>query len=196
MVGGPGAPGGARPVAAAPARPAAPISPGAAMPPALPRSSASSRSPSSPGTPGSPVGARFRWPLDGRPSVVRRFAPPPQPWLPGHRGVDLSAEAGAPVYAAGPGVVRFAGMLAGRGVVSVDHPNGLRTTYEPVTPVVVAGQQVRAGDVIGKLDGDHPGCPAVYCLHWGLRLGATYLDPLALVGVARVRLLPLATNTP
>jgi murein DD-endopeptidase MepM/ murein hydrolase activator NlpD len=135
---------------------------------------------------------RFGWPLDGSPSVVRRFEPPPRPWLAGHRGVDLAAGPGTPVRAAGPGTVRFAGRLAGRGVVSIDHADGLRTTYEPVTPGVVTGQAVRAGDPIGVLDAGHPGCPVLACLHWGLRRGEVYLDPLALVGRARVRLLPLA----
>lgn len=137
-----------------------------------------------------PVG-RYRWPLDATPAVVRPFDPPPRPWLPGHRGVDLARVPGAPVYAAGTGVVRFAGQLAGRGVVSVDHPDGLRTTYEPVQPSVAAGQQVHAGDRIGVLDPGHPGCPAAACLHWGLRRGDRYLDPLALLGQGRVRLLPL-----
>jgi murein DD-endopeptidase MepM/ murein hydrolase activator NlpD len=99
------------------------------------------------------------------------------------------------VYAAGPGVVRFAGRVAGQGVVSIDHADGLRTTYEPVTPAVAAGQVVRAGDVIGALDAGHPGCPVAACLHWGLRWGDGYLDPLALVGAARVRLLPLAARS-
>src|SRR5690606_7535553 len=45
--------------------------------------------------------ARFRLPVDG--PVVRRFAPPPEPWLPGHRGVDLAAAPGAVVHAAGAG---------------------------------------------------------------------------------------------
>jgi murein DD-endopeptidase MepM/ murein hydrolase activator NlpD len=143
-----------------------------------------------------PAGGPYRWPLDGRPAVVRPFAPPPRPWLPGHRGVDLAGTAGAPVFAAGNGVVAFAGLVAGKPVVSVDHPNGLRTTYEPVLPRVTAGQPVRAGDVLGELVAPHPGCPVAACLHWGLRAGngsdAVYLDPLSLLGLRRVRLLPLA----
>ena len=138
-----------------------------------------------------PTVVRFRWPLDGSPAVVRRFEPPPEPWLPGHRGVDLAAPPGVPVRAAGAGVVHFAGPVAGRGVVSVDHPGGLRTTYEPVVPSVHSGQSVRAGDVLGVLAAGHAGCPAAACLHWGLRRGDTYLDPLSLLGLARVRLLPL-----
>lgn len=143
---------------------------------------------------GGPTGATatFRWPLDGTPRPVRRFDPPSQPWLPGHRGVDLAAHPGATVRAAGPGTVFFAGRIAGRGVVSVAHSDGLRTTYEPVEPLVQAGERLAAGDPIGKLAPGHPGCPVSACLHWGLRRGEEYLDPLALLGLGRVRLLPVA----
>jgi murein DD-endopeptidase MepM/ murein hydrolase activator NlpD len=133
----------------------------------------------------------YRWPLDGTPEVTRRFDPPPEPWLPGHRGVDLASSPAAVVRAAGPGVVHFSGYLAGRGVVSISHPNGLLTTYEPLTPLVKKGQSVRAGDPIGRLSPGHRGCPVAACLHWGLRHGKTYLDPLSLLGYGRVRLLPL-----
>jgi murein DD-endopeptidase MepM/ murein hydrolase activator NlpD len=76
-------------------------------------------------------------------------------------------------------------------VVSVQHGNGLRTTYEPVEPVVAAGEVVAAGAPIGVLVAGHAGCPAPACLHWGLRRGEVYLDPLALLGFGRMRLLPL-----
>lgn len=137
-----------------------------------------------------PVEPAYRWPLAGPPPVTRRFDPPAQPWLPGHRGVDLAGPPGAVVRAAGPGTVYFAGPVAGRGVVSVAHPDRLRTTYEPVTPVVSAGEVVAAGDPIGVLDTGHAGCPVAACLHWGLRRGDSYLDPLALLGLGPVRLLP------
>jgi murein DD-endopeptidase MepM/ murein hydrolase activator NlpD len=135
--------------------------------------------------------AGFQWPLDGTPAVVRRFSPPPAPWLPGHRGVDLAAESGAIVRAAGVGIVYFAGVVAGRGVVSVEHAGGLRTTYEPVTASVATGTRVDAGRALGLLEAAHQGCPAAACLHWGLRRGEVYLDPLGLIGPVRVRLLPL-----
>jgi murein DD-endopeptidase MepM/ murein hydrolase activator NlpD len=136
-------------------------------------------------------GGGYQWPLAAPHPVTRPFQPPPQPWLPGHRGVDLGATPAAVVRAAGTGVVAFAGSVAGTGVVSIDHAGGLRTTYEPVAPLVRPGQPVRAGEPIALLLPGHPGCPAVACLHWGLRRGSTYLDPLALLGYARVRLLPL-----
>jgi len=132
----------------------------------------------------------FAWPLFPA-SVVGGFEPPPAPWLAGHRGVDLSGMVGTPVHAAASGTVIFAGEVAGRGVVSVAHPGGLRTTYEPVQPLVTTGSTVLAGQRIGTLAAGHPGCPVAACLHWGVRRGADYLDPLALLGLRRVRLLPL-----
>jgi murein DD-endopeptidase MepM/ murein hydrolase activator NlpD len=130
------------------------------------------------------------WPLVGLPTVSRPFDPPPTPYAAGHRGVDLLAAAGSPVLAAGAGVVAFAGMVAGRPVVSVDHAGGLRTTYEPVQPVVAAGQAVARGSTLGTLGTGHAGCPGESCLHWGLRRGEVYLDPLVLLRPPRVRLLP------
>lgn len=131
----------------------------------------------------------WQWPLRPPPRVVRGFSPPAHPWEAGHRGVDLAARPGRPVYAAGPGRVGFAGDLAGRGVVTIVH-GALRTTYLPVRPAVRAGQTVRAGDRIGVVAAAPGHCGARTCLHWGLLRGFTYLDPLRLLGFGPVRLLP------
>lgn len=136
------------------------------------------------------AGSRWVFPLPGRPAVTRSFDPPASPYGAGHRGVDLAAAPGTPVRAAADGVVVFAGLVAGRPVVSVDHPGGLRTTYEPVAPTAQAGQPVARGSPIGTLEPGHPGCSAAACLHWGLRRGETYLNPMALLRPPRVRLLP------
>ena len=119
-----------------------------------------------------PSPAVWSSPLGDPPVVVRPFAPPPSPYGPGHRGADLAGAPGDVVRAAGDGVVVFAGTVAGRPVVSVDHPGGLRTTHEPVSPVVAAGQAVRRGDPLGTLVAGHAGCAAAACLHWGLRRAA------------------------
>ncbi|WP_199039326.1 murein hydrolase activator EnvC family protein [Glycomyces salinus] len=138
--------------------------------------------------PGTPSGT---WPAPAGPlDPVVGFDPPPAPWLAGHRGVDLAAAAGREVVAAGPGTVVFADELAGRGVVSIDHPGGLRTTYEPVAPVVKPGEPVSAGQVIGLLEPGHASCPGRSCLHLGLKRGPVYLDPMLLFGSGLVRLLP------
>ena len=134
-----------------------------------------------------------RWPLRAAVEVVRAFDPPAQRWGRGHRGVDLAARVGAQVLAAAAGRVSYAGTLAGRGVVVVDHGR-VRTTYEPVRRAVSVGDRVLPGQLIGTLEaGSH--CAGRSCLHWGLLEGETYLDPLTLVaagGPAEIRLLPAA----
>lgn len=139
-----------------------------------------------------PVGV---WPLQPQPPVVRGFDPPDSPYGAGHRGVDLLGVVGQPVRAALAGTVSFAGLLAGRGVVVVDH-GATRTTYEPVTATVPVGTPVAAGAPVGTLAlaGSH--CFPRACLHWGWIEGATYLDPLRLVGAGPVRLLPLWSDDP
>lgn len=139
-----------------------------------------------------PVG---EWPLQPVPEVVGDFDPPDSPYGAGHRGVDLAGSVGQPVRAALAGTVTFAGSLAGRGVVVIDH-GPTRTTYEPVSPSVSVGTQVGAEDRIGdlQLSGSH--CFPHACLHWGWIEGDTYLDPLRLVGGGSVRLLPLWRDDP
>ncbi|MET0757989.1 MAG: peptidoglycan DD-metalloendopeptidase family protein [Mycobacterium sp.] len=138
---------------------------------------------------------RLDWPLRPRPAVTRQFDAPSPNWNRGHRGVDLAGTPGQPVYAAAAGIVAFAGELAGRPLVSVAHPGGLRTSYEPVRPSVRAGQLVAAGAVIGELVAAHPGCAAPACLHWGAMWGpaarADYVDPLGLLASTPIRLKPL-----
>jgi murein DD-endopeptidase MepM/ murein hydrolase activator NlpD len=138
----------------------------------------------------------WSWPVGtpaSPPVVVSEFDPPEQRWLAGHRGVDLAAPPGSRVVAAADGVVVHAGPLAGRGVVSIRHPSGLRTTYEPLLAEVVVGAVVGRGQVIGTLATwatPHGGCAASSCLHWGARDGRHYVDPLQLMTPPRVRLLP------
>ncbi|MEV7808568.1 M23 family metallopeptidase [Microbispora sp. NPDC088329] len=132
----------------------------------------------------------WRWPLSGPARPIRPFDPPEQRWLAGHRGVDLSARPGEEVLAVGPGIVGLAKRVAGRGVVTISHSGGLRTTYLPVRALVRPGDVVAAGAVIGTVEEDTgPHC-AVSCLHWGLLRGPVYLDPLLLFGRGQVRLLP------
>lgn len=139
-----------------------------------------------------PVGG---WPLRPQPAVVRDFDPPATPYGAGHRGVDLLGRPGQSVHAALAGTVTYAGLIAGRGVVVVAH-GATRTTYEPVTAAVTVGQPVTLGATLGALElvGSH--CFPRACLHWGWIAGETYLDPLRLVGLGPVRLLPLWREEP
>ena len=143
------------------------------------------------------------WPFSGFPVVQRGFDPPALAWTSGHRGVDLAARPGQAVLAAAEGTVAFVGSIAGKPVISIDH-GSVRTTYEPVISTLHAGDRVALGQVIGQLglngpgsgglgsDGPGSGGPDFSglglskhchdCLHWGLREGKKYLDPLLLLG--------------
>jgi murein DD-endopeptidase MepM/ murein hydrolase activator NlpD len=123
-------------------------------------------------------------------AVVRPFDDVGQ-YEAGHRGVDLATVPDEPVRTAAAGEVTFAGQVAGRGVVVVLHADGLRTTYEPVEPLVRVDQRLSAGAVLGRVTGAHEGCSPGRCLHWGVRRGELYLDPMTLLAnLAPVRLLP------
>ncbi|WP_432565571.1 murein hydrolase activator EnvC family protein [Kineococcus sp. SYSU DK003] len=128
------------------------------------------------------------WPVEP-PHVLRGFDDVGR-YEAGHRGVDLAAAPGQQVVAAAAGTVTFAGPVAGRGVVVVAHPNGLRTTYEPVEASVPAGTTVTAGQQLGALAADPVHCTA-WCLHLGLRDGDVYLDPLTQLRASPPVLLPL-----
>jgi murein DD-endopeptidase MepM/ murein hydrolase activator NlpD len=131
------------------------------------------------------------WPVDPPVEVIRGFERPAAVWGAGHRGVDLRIPPGGVVRAAAAGTVSFAAVLAGRGVVVIDH-GSVRTTYEPVDAGVVVGEAVVAGQEIGRLgSGGH--CSG-WCLHWGLRQAREYLNPLSLLGgdKGRVRLVAAA----
>jgi murein DD-endopeptidase MepM/ murein hydrolase activator NlpD len=133
---------------------------------------------------------QWDWPMNPA-QLSSGFDRPAQNWLPGHRGVDLVGQSGDQVLAAGNGVITFAGLVAGKGVVVIKHGK-FRTTYEPVTASVTLGSRVRVGDVIGTLSPGESHCATqstVSCLHWGLLRGDKYLNPLSLVQ-KRVRLLP------
>jgi murein DD-endopeptidase MepM/ murein hydrolase activator NlpD len=141
-----------------------------------------------------------RLPLAGPPDVVRGYDPPDQRWHAGHRGVDLAGTPGEPVYAAAAGTITYASRLAGRGVVVVDHGQ-TRTTYEPVTATVSVGDRVQMGSRIGRLDAGGHCSSGRTCLHWGLKRGDRYLDPMRLApspstaaGNRHYRLLPASAR--
>ncbi|MFF8293041.1 peptidoglycan DD-metalloendopeptidase family protein [Streptomyces sp. NPDC016309] len=115
--------------------------------------------------------------------------------------MDLAAPPGTAIRAAAAGRIAFAGPVGGRGVLSVVHPATgappLRTTYEPVRPLVRPGAEVTAGQVVAVVaPAPRSHCGTGACLHWGLRRGDAYLDPLSLLPPALLtrppsRLLPL-----
>ncbi|MFP3581200.1 M23 family metallopeptidase [Arthrobacter sp. SIMBA_036] len=146
-----------------------------------------------PSSPVHPPGEHWSWPLSPKPAVLRTFDPPDKPWLSGHRGVDLGQVLdGEPVTAPADGVVTFAGVVVDRSVLTIDHGNGLKSSFEPVTSNLKPGDPVSKGQLIGSTEPVSGHCGSSPCLHWGVRRGDEYVNPLDLVQDMRPSiLLPL-----
>jgi hypothetical protein len=116
--------------------------------------------------------------------VADPFRAPTTPYGPGNRGLLYGTERGTPVRAAAAGTVAFAGSVAGSRHVTVEHADGLRTTYSFLDELsVVVGERIDQGDVVGTTAGQ---------LHFGVRSGDAYLDPASLFGdgLVSVHLVP------
>jgi hypothetical protein len=117
----------------------------------------------------------FTWPVNGE--IITGFS------AGGHRGIDISAHIGDSVAAAQEGIVYWVGRTPrGEPCISIDHPNGLTTTYLPVAASVNKGQSVSAGQKIGVLSSEGDVSSEVPHLHFGLfitetRDNKTYLNP-------------------
>lgn len=137
-----------------------------------------------------PVGS-WHWPLPGQPGVVKPFDPPDQPWLRGHRGVDLAGITTSRVLAVADGTVTYSGSIVGVGIVSVTHESGIRSTYQPVTDRIDQGEHVTAGDQLGLLGSFGSHCLLRSCLHLGAVWGKRdYVDPLLFLQSWEISLLP------
>lgn len=135
-----------------------------------------------------PPSAHWAWPLAPPHAIARPFIAPATPYSSGHRGIDVRGADGEPVFAPADGVVHFAGVVVDRPVLSIRHPDGLISSFEPVTTSLVAGAIVHRGDPIGALQSGHCGAP---CLHFGVRRHGEYVSPLNyLGGIPRSVLLP------
>ena len=144
---------------------------------------------------------RYRSPTaTSRPRVIHPFEKPAQRWSAGHRGVDLAVpEHDRRVYAPAPGKVVFSGTVVNRKVLVIAHPDGRRSTFEPMDEALPAGTTVAAGEVIGTVAvtaGGNSERPyrrcSTPCLYWGVRQGgargdgsgkeAEYINPMSLLG--------------
>jgi len=102
-----------------------------------------------------------------------------------HNGIDMAAYHAAPIVAAGPGVVSYAGPRAGYGrLVEVDHGHGFKSRYGHLSGTTVKkGDTVEVGDLVGKMGttgrstGDH--------LHFGVWFNGKPYDPIEFLKAGR-----------
>lgn len=119
------------------------------------------------------------WPVSGR--VTSPFGYRVHPILGTrklHTGIDMSSPAGAPIAAAGDGVVVIAGPYGGYGnAVVIDHGGGLATLYAHQSAVRVStGATVSRGQTIGAV-----GCTGLCTgphLHFETRENGMPVDPM------------------
>lgn len=127
--------------------------------------------------------ARMRYPLNhvSEHSIIHLFKRPLFRWSPGNRGLDLRAHQDEPLYAPADGIIRFAGRVANKNVVSVYH-GAFITTYEPAVTHLAKGAKLTRGDIFAMVSGQANHCEST-CLHWGVKTSDTqeYVDPLRLV---------------
>jgi len=121
----------------------------------------------------------WRWPVAPPHPLARPYLAPPTPYAAGHRGIDIRAEDGSPVLAPDDGVVHFVGVVVDRPVISIDHGDGVLSSFEPVTSSLGTGEEVLRGEVIGTLLAGHCMTP---CLHLGARVDGAYVNPLLFLG--------------
>lgn len=110
-----------------------------------------------------------------------------------HKGVDLAAPLGTPIYATADGSVSRAGWATGYGkVVYIEHGNGIQTRYAHMSGIAATeGTTVRKGDVIGyvgstgRSSGNH--------LHYEVRIDGIAQNPSNFMHEARESL-QMASN--
>lgn len=127
------------------------------------------------------------WPVDPPRAILRPFLAPATAYGPGHRGIDIRAPGGV-LLAPDDATVRFAGVVVDRPVLSLDHGDGVVSSFEPVAASVGRGDRVQRGQPIGRIVPGH--CPEA-CVHVGVRVDGAYVSPLLFFGgLARSVLLP------
>jgi len=96
-----------------------------------------------------------------------------------HKGIDLTAPYGKPVYAPGAGTVTYAGNRHnGYGnYIIIDHGiNGISTLYGHLSKIIVKeGQEVVRGEKIGNIG--NTGLSTAPHLHYEIRINGKHINP-------------------
>lgn len=121
----------------------------------------------------------FRWPVSGR--VTSYFGGRKSPGGIGstnHKGIDIAAPRGTPVYAADGGTVTYSGWMSGYGyLVRIDHGNGYVTYYGHNSSLTVSvGQHVYKGQQIARV-GSTGNSTGNHC-HFEIRYNGVAKNPL------------------
>ena len=121
----------------------------------------------------------FRWPVSGR--ITSYFGGRKSPGGIGstnHKGIDIAAPKGTPVYAADGGTVTYSGWMSGYGyLVRIDHGNGYVTYYGHNSSLTASvGQHVYKGQQIARV-GSTGNSTGNHC-HFEVRYNGVRKNPL------------------
>jgi murein DD-endopeptidase MepM/ murein hydrolase activator NlpD len=157
------------------------------------RSAGQTAAPAASSTATVPQAGTWLWPVTG--PVIRGFDPPDDPYSAGHRGIDIATAFGTAIRAPAAGVVTFSGKVGGLLFITLDHGDGLSSTYSWLSSTVVRkGDHVSRGATIGATGAGHPGSSVAH-LHLGVKLDGGYIDPMIMLAplsvVGLIRLAPL-----
>ena len=128
---------------------------------------------SAPAGPAGPVGSYgLQWPLSG--PVTREFGDQPGGF---HPGIDIAPGYGSPIYAAGSGVVIYAGWESGYGnYTCIDHGQNISSCYGHQSELDVSvGQTVQRGQFIGR-EGSTGNSTGPH-VHFEIRVGGAVNNP-------------------
>jgi len=128
--------------------------------------------------PGASTAEHWAWPVGPPRTIVRPYVAPATAYSAGHRGIDVTVPDGI-VTAPAAGIVHFAGTVVDRPVLSINHGDGVISSYEPVTTTLRKGDPIARGDPIGQAV---PGHCSSMCLHFGVRIDGEYVSPLSMLG--------------
>ena len=98
----------------------------------------------------------------------------------GHNGIDIRANGGTKIYAAGAGTVTHSGYSGSSGNwVQIAHANGVSTVYKHLKrrSALRVGDTVEAGDLVGYVGST--GIASGNHLHFGVLLNGEPVDPLS-----------------
>lgn len=115
--------------------------------------------------------------------VVAGYAPTGR--YSGHWGIDFDVPTGTVVRAVSSGVVSFAGTVAGNRTITIDHGGGLLTSYSFLDERWAhRGVNIASGQALGTSGLAHDAGG----LHFSVRIGGAYVNPLPLLACRPVAL--------
>lgn len=126
------------------------------------------------------------WPVKNA-RISKHFDAPQKRWLAGHRGVDLEAKPSTEILAPSDGVVVFTGKVAGKDVVSIEHSQGWRSTFEPARTDLQIGMRIKRGEPFATRSSGKSNHCEDSCIHWGIKISPdSYANPEKMVKLRRI----------